>query len=144
MKITNPFLLYISTYLLSLIFDWLALILICSNFDRKSAMCIYLYGIGGFIVKGLVFFLPLLLFYKKSWLHSAVIRTIIFFFPFLIFLTWFATIIIFEIEYLYLDLSFGYIYHFPHFIIQLLSSFVVPLCILVMVSIKLRRQKANN
>lgn len=141
MKSTNPIILYIITYLLSLTFDWLALTLVCSNFDRKSAICVYMYGVGGFIIKGLLFFLPLLLLYKKSWLHSTVKRTLIFLSPFLIFLFWFTMIIVFEIEYLYLDLSFGYIYHFPHFIIQLLSSLLVPLCILWLTSVQLKNQK---
>jgi len=123
---------YLKTFLISIILDCLLLVLICNalGFDRKSAICIYLYGIGGFILKGIIFFTPLFLIRKQSILGSKPKRFLLFLSPFLLFLTWYILIIIFQIELLYPDLSFGYISRFPHFYIQLLSVLTIPLTIL--------------
>jgi hypothetical protein len=128
----KPIQIYLKTFLTSLILDWLLLLSICNalGFDRKSAICVYLYGIGGFLLKGIVFFTPLLFIRKQIFLDSKPKRVLLFLSPFLLFLVWFVLIIIFRIELLYPDLSFGYISRFPHFYIQLLSALIIPLIIL--------------
>lgn len=136
----KPVLIYLKTFLFSLMFDWLLLVFICNylGFDRKSATCVYLYGIGGFILKGIIFFLPILFISQNSILNSKTKRAFLFLSPFFIFLTWFVIIILFQIESLYTELSFGYIYHFPHFYIQLFASLVIPLIILLITNKKLK------
>lgn len=123
----NPIKLYFTTYLYSTILNALLLIGICNflGFDRKSAICVYLYGIGGFVSTGIIFFTPLLLFFKSSWQKSIIIRRLIFILPSILFLIWFLSIIVFKIQSLYPYLSYGYISRLPHFYIQILSSITI-------------------
>jgi hypothetical protein len=132
MNFIKPFQLYLRTFLFSFVFNWLMLIFICNalSFDGRSAICVYLYGVGGFFLKGIIFFTPLLLLFNEDCLKSKTSRVLIFLLPFISFLLWFLTIIVFQIEAFYPDLSFGYIARFPHFYVQLLSSLLIPLIML--------------
>jgi hypothetical protein len=139
MKKINPFLIYIKTYLISLILVWLLLVLICNalGFDPKSSFCVYLYGVGGFLFKGILFYSPLLLLNNIKWTGSTLKLAVIFLLPLFIFIMWFISIIVFEIEVLYPDLSFGYIHRFPHFYVQLFSTLTVSLFMLWRINRKL-------
>ena len=137
----KPFKIYFYTYLLSVTLDWFLLVLICNllNFDNKSAICVYLYGIGWYIKKGVLFFSPLLMISRKKILKSKLKRTFLFLSPFLLYLIWFTSIMVFEIESLYPDLSFGYIKRYPHFFIQLLSTLIISLISLFRLNMKIKK-----
>lgn len=132
----KPFRLYVSSFLLAILINSLLDWLICLNFDRKSAICIYLYGGLGFALKAPLFFLPYLL--LKTEMKRG-IQVLICWVPFLLFFIWFFLITFFQIESLYTELEFGYIMRFPHCILQLLSALIC--CIITMVGILLIRKR---
>jgi hypothetical protein len=137
-KQTRPLLLYIGATTLGTFIVTALLIFVCTklNFDSKSAICVYLYGIGGYIVKTSIFTLTYLLLFKKSFLTSKAIRTSMAWTPFILFFLWYLTLIVFQVESLYFDLSFGYIVQFPHFYFQLFT--VLLMCILTTVRLNRR------
>lgn len=124
---TRPLLLYFGTTITGTIILTTLLIFVCTilYFDNKSANCVYLYGIGGYIIKTLIFSLTYLFLYKQRFLTSKPIRTTIAWSPFFLFFLWYLVLIVFQIDSLYFDLSFGYSASFPHFYAQLLSVLIV-------------------
>jgi hypothetical protein len=137
---TRPLLLYLGTTILGTLIVIVLLILVCTklHFDHKSAICVYLYGIGGYVIKTFVFSLTYLLLFKKRFLTSKTRRTIIAWTPFILFFIWYLSLIVFKIESLYFDLSFGYIARFPHFYVQLFA--VLLMCILTAVRLNRRNR----
>jgi hypothetical protein len=130
---TRPLLLYFSTVTFGTIILTTLLIFVCTifHFDHKSAICVYLYGIGGYIIKTLIFSLTYLLLYKESYLTSKPLSTTIAWMPFILFFMWYLVLIVFQIDALYFDLSFGYIARFPHFYAQLLAVLIVSMTIAI-------------
>jgi hypothetical protein len=118
----NPFLLYLSRFLIGVLLNILLLILICSLpiFDGKSAALVLVYGGAYYFFKSILFFLPYLLFYKISLIKHKISRIVISLLPFVFFSVWFFTIKMFKIEEFYDDIRVGYFVYFSHFKIQLL------------------------
>jgi hypothetical protein len=133
--------LYGSSLLLAILInsflDWL----ICTifHFDTKSAICIYLYGGFGFAFKATFFFLPYLFLKKYQEPGKEVLQVVFCWLPFLLFFSWFALIVVFNISALFFELEFGYIMRFPHCLLQLLS--VLACCIVATVRVRLRQKK---
>jgi hypothetical protein len=137
-KQTRPLLLYLGTTTLGTLIVTALLIFVCTkfNFDPKSAICVYLYGIGGYLVKTSIFTLTYLLLFKKSFLTSKAIRTSIAWTPFILFFLWYLALIVFQVESLYFDLSFGYIARFPHFYFQLFAVLLMS----ILTAVRLNRR----
>ncbi len=95
------------------------------NFGYKSAVSIYIFSIPGYLLKSLMFSTILFLLLKKRFLENKVARRMILLTPLLLFILWYTLIILFKIESLYVDLSFGYTSRFPHFYIQLLTVIII-------------------
>ncbi len=137
-KKINPFALYLWTIFLGILINTSLLISVCTvfHFDRKSAICVYLYGIPGYCIKTVIFTLSYLLLYRQSIMYNKAKRTLVIWLPFILFFFWFLSIIVFQIESLYTDLSFGYISRFPHFYAQLLTT--LALCTVTAIRINRR------
>lgn len=89
------------------------------GFEGKSYLALLLAGIIGMFFKSLLFFLP---FYKmERKVRNYRMLAQLCFVPFAIYLIWFFTIILFEIEPLYFDVSFGHTARAPHFYLQLFA-----------------------
>lgn len=142
-KNTNPFFLYLGVTISGSVLTLIILVTICSllNFDSKSAICVYYYGVKGYILKTIIFSITYLLFYNKSFLTNKLVRTLIALAPFILFFIWYLFVIIFQAEYFFTDISFGYLYSFPHFYAQLLS--VLLLSIITAVKLN-RRHRIEN
>jgi hypothetical protein len=125
MTTAKPSTYYLIAWLVGSIVTAVFLILICNhyNFDNKSSICVYAYGFFGFFIKGMIFFLPYLILFRDVRKNSILLNAILIWLPFTLFMLWYFMIIQFQIESLYADIEFGYISRFPHFIIQLLTSF---------------------
>lgn len=95
------------------------------GFGYKSAISVYIYSIPGYFIKSIIFSLPLFLLLNNSIFEKKLKRNITLLIPFLLFLFWFGTIIVFRIESLHTELSYGYISRFPHFLVQLLSCLII-------------------
>jgi hypothetical protein len=123
----KPFQLYLIAFFLGSILNFVLLIIVCNSFhfDSKSAICVYLYGGMGYIVKSFICSFVYFLFYNQSNLENTVKRRLILWSPALLFFLWFFSVIFFQIEDYYTDISYGYIMRFPHFFIQLLSILMV-------------------
>lgn len=130
---------YFITWLSGSVFNTLLLILICNGlgFDHKSSVCVYLYGIPGFIIKSLVFFLPYWILYHTCKTNSNILNKLLIWLPLILFMIWYSIIIQFQIESLYTDLAFGYIARLPHFIVQLFSALII--CIITTFIIEINR-----
>jgi hypothetical protein len=122
----KPFLLYLAAFLSGSLLNILLLIMVCNglHFDSKSSICVYLYGVTGYFVKAAIFFLFYLLFYDENNVYDKIKRRFILWTPALLFFLWFFSVIFFQMESFYTDLSFGYISHFPHFFIQFISVII--------------------
>lgn len=95
------------------------------NFGYKSAVSVYIYSIPGYFLKSLIFSTIIFLLHKKRFLENKSTRNMILWTPLILFILWYTLIIIFKIESLYVDLSFGYTSRFPHFYIQLLTCIII-------------------
>lgn len=95
------------------------------GFGYKSEISVYIYSIPGYFIKSIIFSLPLFLLLNNSVFEKKVKRNITLWIPFLLFLLWFLTIIVFRIESLHTELSYGYTSRFPHFLVQLLSCLII-------------------
>ncbi len=103
------------------------------KFGYKSAVSVYIYSIPGYFIKSLIFSSIIFLFLRKRFLVKKLTRNIILWSPLILFATWYTLIIVFKIESLYVDLSFGYTARFPHFIVQLLSCIIITVSSLLFV-----------
>lgn len=121
----NPFRLYLIAFSLGSILNLTLLVIVCTNFDSKSAICVYLYGGMGYFVKSFICSFVYFLFHNKDNLENTVKRRLILWSPAALFLLWFFMVIFFQIEDFYTDISYGYIMRFPHFFIQFLSILIV-------------------
>jgi hypothetical protein len=141
MQSQKPTRFYSSSLLLAILINSLLDWFVCStfDFDTKSAMCIYLWGGGGFAFKATLFFLPYLFLKNDPDPNSEVLQVVICCVPFLLFFSWFFLIVIFDIKSLFFEIEFGYIMRFPHCLLQLLSTFIC--CIVAMVKNRLRIKK---
>lgn len=123
----NPTKLYLASFFAGIALNMCLLILACSyfHFDAKSALCVYAFGEFGFLVKACLFFLPYFLFYDSEKLYNMTQRRLITWTPLMLFLFWFVFIIIFQIDLLSPDITYGYIMRLPHFLIQLFSALII-------------------
>jgi hypothetical protein len=122
----NPFQLYLIAFFGGVILNFILLIIVCNSFhfDSKSAICVYLYGGMGYLVKSFICSFAYFLFYNQDNLENIARRRLILWSPAILFLLWFFMVIFLQIEDFYTDISFGYIMRFPHFFIQLLSILI--------------------
>jgi hypothetical protein len=129
--IHKPFRLYTLTVLLSSLLNMILLIIVCNalQFDYKSAICVYLFGVTGFFVKAALFFLLYFLFYDEDYVYEKIKRRIIIWAPALMFFLWFFAIIFFQMESFFTDISYGYLSRLPHFYFQLISVLIT--CLVV-------------
>jgi hypothetical protein len=127
---------YLKSVLTSILINTLFLAVVCTTlqFDAKSAVCLYLFGGLGYAIKAFLFFLPYLLFIKDTNFEVKPTRLLIIWMPFFLYFFWFFIIILFQIESLMPDLSYGYIMRFPHFYLQIISTLVV--CITTTIQLK--------
>jgi hypothetical protein len=95
------------------------------GYGYKSEISVYIYSIPGYFIKSIIFSLILFLLFKNSVFENRLKRNITLWIPFLLFLFWFGAIMIFKIDSLHTELSYGYTYRFPHFLVQLLSSLII-------------------
>ncbi len=123
-----------------LIFGFLKIL----KFGYKSAISVYIYSIPGYFIKSLIFSSIIFLLFRKRYLENKFIRNIILWSPLILFVTWYTLIIVFKIESLYVDLSFGYTARFPHFIIQLLSCIIVTVSSLLFIKKVLGNSRKND
>ena len=139
----RPYSIYFTRLLMATVIDAFILIIICMSlsFDYKSAICVYLYGIGGLFLKGIIFLTPFIFLQNESIIYSRLYRTIFILSPFALFMFWYLWVILFQIEGLYVDVSFGYISRFPHFIVQLFSILLICIFTLIRVNRKLRAKE---
>ena len=137
-KNTNPFLLYLGVTTSGSLLTLIILVTICSllNFDSKSAICVCYYGVQGYILKTIIFSITYLFLYNKNLLTNKPIRTLIALTPFILFFIWYLFIIVFQVDYFFTDISFGYIYRFPHFYAQLLAVLIIS----IITAVKLNRR----
>ena len=143
MKKPNPLILYLSTVFFGILINTSLIVFACKelNFDRKSEICVYLYAIPGYIIKTFIFTLPYLLLFNQSIFANHFKRNLIMWIPFLLFIFWFSTIIIFQIESLFTDISFGYFSSLPHFYVQLFTTLILCLITTIRVNRKCRKEK---
>lgn len=123
----QPIRLYFKSVLTGILINTLFLAVVCTalHFDSKSAICLYLLGGLGYAIKAILFFLAYLLFKKETNFEIKPTRLLIIWTPFFLYFFWFFMIILFQIESLMPDLSYGYIMRFPHFYLQIISTLVV-------------------
>ena len=123
----KAFPLYILAVLGGSLLTFSLLIAVCNHFDfdSKSAICVYLFGLMGYFVKSLLFFIPYFWLNKGDNIHLTGIRRLIVWSPFILFFIWFTTVITFQIEAFQTDIEYGYIMRFPHFLVQLLVVLLV-------------------
>lgn len=95
------------------------------GFGYKSEISVYLYSIPGYFLKSIIFSLSLFLLVKNNILENRLKRNITLWIPFFLFLFWFLAIMVFKIESLHTELSYGYTSRFPHFLVQLLSCLII-------------------
>jgi hypothetical protein len=140
----NPFLLYLIAFFLGSILNFVLLIIVCNsfNFDSKSAICVYLYGGMGYVVKSFICSCVYFLFYNQGNFENTIKRRLILWSPAILFFLWFFMVIFFQIEDFYTDISYGYIMRFPHFFIQLLSILIV--CTTMRIYVKKSINYDNN
>jgi hypothetical protein len=123
----NPTKTYFFSVFTGIVLNMCLLILVCTSlqFDTKSALCVYAFGEFGFLVKAFLFFLPYFLFYNQERLYNQTQRRLLIWTPLMLFFIWFVFIIVFQIDFLIPDISYGYIMRFPHFFIQLISVLII-------------------
>jgi hypothetical protein len=125
--------LYKKSVLYGFILNAVLLVICCTifNFDRTSMLSLYAIVIPSYLLKSVLFYTPFLLFKQEKFLNSNLMRTLLVWIPFMLFFFWFSIITQFQIKGLLFDLSFGYLMYFPHFYLQLLSTFIISLFAIV-------------
>jgi len=118
----NPTKLYFSSLFIGIIIMICLITIVCKtlDFDRKSAFCLFYYGMIGFSLKSILFFIPYLMIYKYNR-----IKNLIIWLPLILFAFYYLSILMFKIEFLLPDFSYGYFMMFPHFYLQLISVLIV-------------------
>lgn len=131
----KPLKLYLISLLGGFILMLVLLILVCSllSFDIKSAVSLYFFGGLGYLIKAMIFFAPYFLLYKQDLRVNPKQRKLVIWTPLILFSIWYSTILLFEIEILIPDVSYGYIMRFPHFVLQIITTLII--CIGVAVKI---------
>lgn len=126
-KYIKPTILYFNSFFVGLLLMTIFLILVCKtlNFDYKSAISVCLFGTLGYTFKSVLFFLPYFFFYNRAYIENTITRRLIIWSPFMLFSLWYLMIMIFEIEILLPDVSYGYLMRFPHFYLQLMTVFLI-------------------
>jgi hypothetical protein len=135
---------YLASIVLGSMLNILLLIVIVIyffGFGGKSAAALMYMSVTGYFFKSIIFFLPF--FYLNSDFISRYQRNFIIFSPFLLYIIWFCFIIIFEIESLSQEISYGYTDRFPHFYLQLLSTLLICLLIRQRVNRRYRQEEGD-
>jgi hypothetical protein len=127
--------LYKKSVFYAFLINVILLVICCTlfNFDRKSMLSLYAIGIPSYLIKSVFFFTPFLLFKQEKFLHNSFMRTLLVWVPFMLFFFWFSIIMQFQINGLLFDLSFGYLMRFPHFYLQLLSTFIISIFAIIQI-----------
>jgi hypothetical protein len=122
----TAFKLYLRASIFGSILNFILFIIIINllNFDGKSAICIYSRGIPNYFIKSIFFFLIYLVFSAEEKFENKTTRNVIIFTPLILTILWYLSIISFNLSNFYTDISFGYLYHFPHFYIQILTMLI--------------------
>jgi hypothetical protein len=92
------------------------------HFEGKAAVAVMGWSMLTYAIKAIFFYLPLFKLTKRT-TYKGIIWTGLS--PFLLYSFWFGTIILFRIETLWSDVSWGYISYFPHFGVQLFTTLLV-------------------
>ena len=121
--------------------NFFLLITICLFFDfhYKSAYSLYFISFPSYFIKSLIFFLPIFALSIKKIANTSSVRVFICLSPFVLHLSYYIFLIVFEITSLYYEFSYGYIQRFPHFYIQLLSTFIASFIVLTRINKKAKR-----
>jgi hypothetical protein len=119
MKPVQPLKLYLTSVLIGFLLDLSLITAVCFVFDFQSKSAISLLAIGSthYLFKALFFFAVYLRFPDSSQK-----KTLIIWAPLIFFTAWFIIIIVFRIDSLSHDISYGYTQRFPHFLLQLLAT----------------------
>ncbi len=92
------------------------------QFEGKAGAAVIFWSMLTYFIKSIFFYLPFARLAKKN-TYKGVIWTGLS--PFLLYSFWFGTIILFRIETLWSDISWGYIDYFPHFWVQLFTTLLI-------------------
>jgi hypothetical protein len=135
---------YLASIVLGSMLNIFLLIVIVINyfgFGGKSAAALMYMSVTGYFIKSIIVFFPF--FYLNADFISRSQRNLIIFSPFLLSIIWFCFIIIFNIESLSQEISYGYTDRFPHFYLQLLSTLLICLLIRQRVNKRYRQEEAD-
>jgi hypothetical protein len=118
--------LYFAAFLGSSLLNVLLLILLCTflPLDSKTEIIIFIYGSMGYFIKSIFCFLPYRRLNDPETFDNHLQRNFILWTPLILYVCWFLSIILFQIETFYTDVSFGYLVHFPHYLVQLTSALI--------------------
>ena len=119
----------------------LILVLNYLNFEPKAKWSLYMVGSISMTIKAILFSIPLILLTEKFKTKRKTL--FLYSLPFLLYLIWFMFIIVFKIEGLWFDLSYGYFSRFPHFYLQLIAI-SVPSVIMLRYRLKILKTNANT
>jgi hypothetical protein len=118
--------LYLAAFFGSSVLNSLLLVLLCTilSLDGKSEIIIFMFGTAGYFIKAIFCFLPYRLLNHPEYLDNRLRRNLVLWSPLILYACWFLMVILFQMETFYTDLSFGYLVHFPHFLVQLTSVLI--------------------
>lgn len=111
------------------------------KFDYKSSICVFVWSVIGYFIKTWIFTIPLLGINKYN--EQSGVKILYLLLPFLFMLIWYSFIIVFEIESVSFDYSFGYFQRFPHGLVQIATMFLVCLMSIVLFGLKVKDKKAK-
>jgi hypothetical protein len=122
---------YILSIIIGSIFNILLLIIVLNyfGFTGKSLIALFYISIRGYFYKSVIFFLPFFYLNADFSSRSKFQQILILFSPFLLYLMWFGFILLFQIESLFYEISYGYTDLFPHFYTQLITTLMI--CLLI-------------
>lgn len=103
----------------------ITIILNILNFEFKSWICVFIWSFIGYCVKTWIFTIPLLWINKYNNEEQFGLKIFYSVLPLIYMIIWFGCILIFKIEFIYFDFSFGYFQRFPHGLIQILTMFLM-------------------
>lgn len=131
MKSIKPIRLYLKSVMIGFAIDLVLLMLVGEfvTFKTDKSENLFWIGISFYLSKAIVFFAAYLLFFNAPVLKNNGKRNLIIYTPFILFLLWFTFLILFQVEDMYGDLSYGSLQRFPHFYLQLLATFLA--CIII-------------
>jgi len=97
------------------------------NFEVKSTVSVASWSFIGYFIKTWIFTTPILKMKKFNYKKGFKYKILYSLFPFIFMILWFGAIVLFRIDSLYFDFSFGYFQRYPHGLIQILTMFIMSL-----------------